>query len=102
MFRFLFGFLTKFLLHFIDIHRYVSPANEIDYLLHPKFPKAKGLCRWGILLLLLPIAWTALPSSDYYALSATFSGHWLFGERLPLSYFPSALTFLGKLPVFNK
>ena len=26
MFGFLAGFLTQFLLHFIDIHRYVSPA----------------------------------------------------------------------------
>src|SRR5436853_7582994 len=32
MFEFFSGFLTKFLLHFIDIHRYVSPASEIDYL----------------------------------------------------------------------
>src|SRR6266567_8227043 len=32
MFGFLSGFLTKFLLHFIDIHRYVSPASTIDYL----------------------------------------------------------------------
>src|SRR5262244_2662373 len=32
MFEFLSGFLTKFLLHFIDIHRYVSPASTIDYL----------------------------------------------------------------------
>ena len=28
MFLFLFGFLTKFHLHFIDIHRYVSPVSE--------------------------------------------------------------------------
>jgi hypothetical protein len=32
VFGFLSGFLTKFLLHFIDVHRYASPVNEIDYL----------------------------------------------------------------------
>jgi len=32
MFGFLCGFETKLLLHFIDIHRYISPANTIDYL----------------------------------------------------------------------
>ena len=32
VFGFLCGFLTKFLLHFIDVHRYASPANTVDYL----------------------------------------------------------------------
>src|SRR5437870_12957619 len=32
VFGFLGGFLTKFLLHFIDVHRYASPANTVDYL----------------------------------------------------------------------
>jgi hypothetical protein len=32
VFGFLCGFLTKFLLHFIDIHRYASPATKADYL----------------------------------------------------------------------
>jgi hypothetical protein len=38
----------------------------------------------------------------YYSPSATSSGHWLFEERLPFLYFPSAFTFLRKLPVFRK
>ena len=46
--------------------------------------------------------WTAFPSSDYYSPSATSSGHWPFEERLPFLYFPSAFTFLRKLPVFRK
>ena len=29
-------------------------------------------------------------------------GHRPFGERSPLSYFPSALASLGELPMFNK
>ena len=29
----------------------------------------KARRRWGILLLLLPIVWTAFPSSDYHGLS---------------------------------
>ena len=70
--------------------------------MHPKFPKARGLCLWGILLLLLPIAWTALPSSDYSAPSATSVGHWCFEERLPFLYFPSTLSFLWTLPVSSQ
>src|SRR4030095_1539073 len=42
MFGFLFGLLTKFLLHFIDMHRYVSPANEIDYLCIRSFRKLRA------------------------------------------------------------
>jgi len=32
VFGFLGGFVTKFLLHFVDIHRYASPATKADYL----------------------------------------------------------------------
>jgi hypothetical protein len=64
--------------------------------------ESEGPSPWGLLLLLFTLVWTAFPSSDYYALSATSSGHWLFGERLPLSYFPSAFASLRKLPVFSK
>src|SRR6266849_2150813 len=42
MFGFLCGFLTKFLLHFIDIHRYVSPANTADYLCIRSFRKLRA------------------------------------------------------------
>ena len=47
MFGFLFGFLTKFLLHFIDIHRYVSPAIKIDYLCIRSFRKL-GAFAFGV------------------------------------------------------
>ena len=46
--------------------------------------------------------YAAFPHSDYYVLSATSQGHWLFGKHLLLAYFPSALAFLGKLPVFEQ
>ena len=42
MFGFLFGFETKFPLHFIDIHRYVSPANRADYLCFGSFRKLRA------------------------------------------------------------
>jgi hypothetical protein len=45
--------------------------------------------------------YVAFPRSDYYVPSATSQGHWLFGKHLLLAYFPSALTFLEKLPVFE-
>src|SRR5262245_18922047 len=32
VFGVLFGFLTKFLLHFLDLHRYDSPVMALDYL----------------------------------------------------------------------
>ena len=48
------GPLTKFLLHFTR-HPQVAFSCCVELPLHPKFPKAKGLRRWGILLLLLPI-----------------------------------------------
>jgi hypothetical protein len=72
--------LTQFPLHFTNIHR-SSPVTWLP--LHQKSSKAKGLRQWGILLLLLPSVWTAFPSSDYYALSATSQGHWSFVQGLP-------------------
>jgi hypothetical protein len=70
--------------------------------LHPKFPKAKGLRRWEILLLLFSIVWTAFPSSDYSALSATPPSSVLqigaltfSGRRLPPSLLPIGLTIPG-------
>ena len=42
VFGFLCGFLTKFLLHFIDIHRYASPANTADYLCIRSFRKLRA------------------------------------------------------------
>jgi hypothetical protein len=42
VFGFLAGFLTKFLLHFIDVHRYASPVNEIDYLCIRSFRKLRA------------------------------------------------------------
>jgi len=70
--------------------------------LHPKFPKAKGLCHWEILLLLFSIVWTALPSSDYYALSATppssvfqIRALTISGRRLPPSLLPIGLRIPG-------
>jgi hypothetical protein len=53
--------------------------------------------------------WTAFPSSDYYALSATLPASVLQIRALafqrsvnPSSYFPSAFASLGELPVFDK
>jgi|SRR5882672_3601870 len=101
VFGFLCGFLTKFLLHFIDVHRDASPATKADDLCIRSLRKLRAFAL-GSSFTPLPLVWTAFPSSDYYALSATSSGHWLFGERLPLSYFPSAFASLRKLPVFSK
>jgi len=101
VFGFLCGFLTKFLLHFIDVHRDASPATKADDLCIRSLRKLRAFAL-GSSLTPLPLVWTAFPSSDYYALSATSSGHWLFGERSPLSYFPSAFASLRKLPVFSK
>ena len=67
--------------------------------MHPKFPKAKGLRRWGLLYLLLPIVWTALPSADYYALSDSSWGHRHF-VGVSLAYCPLALASRKQSPVF--
>src|SRR5262245_35458153 len=78
--------LTQFPLQFAHIHR-ASPVAELP--LHKKFPKAKGLCHWGILLLLFPSMWTALPSADYYTLSATSWGIGVsLGSPLPTVHSP--------------
>ena len=66
VFGFLCGFLTKFLLHFIDVHRYASPANTVDYLclrslqklrafalgcsFSPLYPRVDGFPVLGLLL----------------------------------------------------
>jgi hypothetical protein len=81
MFGFLSGFLTQFLLHFVDVHRYVSPVNGIDYLCIRSFRKLRAFAVGVFFYSSLPVVWTAFPSSDYYALSVTFQGRWLFGER---------------------
>jgi hypothetical protein len=47
MFGFLCDFLTKFLLHFIDIHRYDSPAKRVDYLCIGSFRKLRA-CAIGV------------------------------------------------------
>src|SRR5207245_11543423 len=66
VFGFLGGFLTKFLLHFIDVHRYASRANTVDYLcirslrklrafalgcsFSPLYPRVDGFPVLGLLL----------------------------------------------------
>src|SRR4030095_4651758 len=60
VFGFLSGFLTKFLLHFIDVHRYASPVNEIDYLCIRSFRKLRAFAIGGFFYSSLPIVWTAL------------------------------------------
>src|SRR5690349_4765048 len=77
-------------------------AHIIEWptMLRPK--DSEGTCIPSGVTTFLQSASRRSPSSDYYALSATSSGHWLFGERLPLSYFPSAFASLRKLPVFSK
>src|SRR2546422_8876270 len=66
VFGFLCGFLTKFLLHFIDVHRYASPATKADYLCIRSLRKLRAFAL-GSSFTPLPLVWTAFPSSDYYA-----------------------------------
>jgi hypothetical protein len=87
MFGFPFRPLTEFPLHFIDIHGSILPCSRQLPLLQ-KSSRAKGLRHWGRLLLLVPIVWTAFPSSDYYALTATFRGIGVF-VGVALTYFHS-------------
>ena len=57
----------------VAVRRYqteIPPFNRLPKL--RKSQQARGLRHWGILLLLLPIVWTAFPSSDYYAPTAPF------------------------------
>ena len=54
------------------------------------FRKLKGLRRWGILLLLLPIVWMVFPSSDYYALTVAAGDIGVsLGSPLPTLHSPS-------------
>src|SRR5215471_4309578 len=90
VFGFLCGFLTKFLLHFIDIHRYDSPVMTIDYLCVRSFRKlgafAVGVffdssypsCTW------FSHAPTTMPlPTPHVALEISL------GSRLPTSHPPS-------------
>src|SRR6516162_117795 len=108
VFGFLSGFLTKFLLHFIDIHRYGSPANEIDYLCIRSFRELRAFAI-GV------VFYSSYPSCGRLSRPQTTPpfpplllhlgyrlGHWSFGERSPLPYFPSTFASLEALPVSNK
>jgi hypothetical protein len=108
MFEFFSGFWTKFLLHFIDIHRYVSPASEIDYLCIRSFRELRAFAIGVVFDSSSPSCGrlsrpqTTPPFPPLLLHLGYRLGHWSFGERLPLSYFPSTFASLEELPVSNK
>src|SRR5207302_7788280 len=108
MFGFLSGFLTKFLLHFIDIHRYVSPASTIDYLCIRSFRELRAFAVGVFFDSSYPSCGrlsrpqTTPPFPPLLLHLGYRLGHWSFGERSPLSYFPSTFASLQELPVSNK
>src|SRR5262249_27155758 len=98
----------QFLLHFIDIHRYGSPANEIDYLCIRSFRELRAFAIGVVFDSSYPSCGrlsrpqTTPPFPPLLLHLGYRLGHWSFGERSPLSYFPSTLASLEELPVSNK
>jgi hypothetical protein len=73
-------------------------VGYVDYLCIRSFRKLRAFAIGVCLLLLLPIMWTAFPSSDYYALSVTFQGLWSFVQGLPSSTSHPPLHSLESFP----
>ena len=91
--------------HFLSIHRTILGGQLARALstFVPVFPKAKGLRHQSSSWcgrLSRPQTTTPFPPLPLHLGSRL--GHRPFGERSPLSYFPSTFASLRELPVFNK